>query len=1145
MIINLSDDTAEFLGEKVSLHLTSNDHYCMCILPNSDSNIVNVCTATAKESDSSELIYQPLLCFNNISNSEQKKLLTKLHKQFGHANYDKLRKLLNDAGSFNESLGKNLQDVVKSCVTCVKHKKGPPRPVVSLPWARSFNDTVAMDLKIFDNNSVIMLHMIDMFSRYSRAVIIPNKKSETVVQQFIMQWISIFGAPRSILSDNGNEFVASQEVMDMCHNFNIQYNSTPAYSSYSNGICERHNAILARTLMKIMDSEQCNYSTALAWALSAKNSLSNRYGFSPIQIAFGHNPNLPNVLNDKAPALEGKTFSHGIASHLNALHCARVEYIKAESADKIRRALRLKVRDHRKMFTKGQKVYIKRPKHNVRIGPATVIGQDSAVVIVRNGSRIITAHSSVVEPIECIDDVYDNFNLPLPAEAVKEDNLFDENDFLLLYDDYNTPLVEQNNVEQNNISIDDLSRDINSNIGEHPTNIDDLNKSIYNADRSPINIEDLNKGTTRIANVDNPSCSTNTAVPNNHITSSSINIEDLNKGTTTIANVDTSNPGCSTNTAVPNNRITSFKKLKLFPNQQVRFKNANDQECVAKILSRAGKASGKYANTYNVEYSNPAGKCGETEYVDFDRMNEFELVSENIDADIDVLITTSNKPDDITYNDAKKAELQSWDDNNVYSCVKNTGQRCISTRWVNTLKNNNGIITPKSRLVVRGYEEYNKQFISKESPTCSREAIRIALSISQLYGWDLRIIDIKTAFLQGNENLLNRDIFVIPPKEANCNDDVIWKMNKAVYGLVDASKKWYDSVKCFMLENGGTQSTTDPSVFYWHSHDNNVHGCILSYVDDFLWFGNNNFKLFIIDKLCNTFTISKHINSNFKYIGLNLSTLSDNSRCLDQVDYCSKLDYINIPLTLKQKEDSNQDLPEKERKLLRSKIGQLLWLSCQSRPDLCFEVCKLSNNFKNANVGELVNCNKIIKKANANPLVLRYNNLGDINNLKLVVYADASFGNLPDGGSQGVFLIFIVGSNNVCHLIAWQSKRIKRIVRSTLAAETLSLSDAVESAGFVQSLFKEMCFGKLDGELLPIEAFTDNKSLHSCIYSTKAVLDRRLRVDIGSLRELLSDKKLSAVRWISNEKQLADILTKSGPSSNPLQMVLSKGQLYF
>ena len=164
-------------------------------------------------------------------------------------------------------------------------------------------------------------------------------------------------------------------------------------------------------------------------------------------------------------------------------------------------------------------------------------------------------------------------------------------------------------------------------------------------------------------------------------------------------------------------------------------------------------------------------------------------------------------------------------------------------------------------------------------------------------------------------------------------------MNKAVYGLVDASKKWYDSVKYFMLENGGTQSTTDPSVFYWHSHDNNVHGCILSYVDDFLWFGNNNFKLFIIDKLCNTFTISKHINSNFKYIGLNLSTLSDNSRCLDQVDYCSKLDYINIPLTLKQKEDSNQDLPEKERKLLRSKIGQLLWLSCQSRPDLCFEVC--------------------------------------------------------------------------------------------------------------------------------------------------------------------------------------------------------------
>ena len=48
---------------------------------------------------------------------------------------------------------------------------------------------------------------------------------------------------------------------------------------------------------------------ALVWATNAKNALQMVSGWSPYQLVFGVNPNLPSVLVDKAPAPEGTTIS--------------------------------------------------------------------------------------------------------------------------------------------------------------------------------------------------------------------------------------------------------------------------------------------------------------------------------------------------------------------------------------------------------------------------------------------------------------------------------------------------------------------------------------------------------------------------------------------------------------------------------------------------------------------------------------------------------------------------------------------------------------------------------------------------------------------------------------------------------------------
>ena len=75
------------------------------------------------------------------------KIAKKLHRQFSHANSKRLKTLLQDAGIKDDDLFKIIDEVTQSCESCIKYKRGPPRPVVGLSMGFNFNQTTAMDLK--------------------------------------------------------------------------------------------------------------------------------------------------------------------------------------------------------------------------------------------------------------------------------------------------------------------------------------------------------------------------------------------------------------------------------------------------------------------------------------------------------------------------------------------------------------------------------------------------------------------------------------------------------------------------------------------------------------------------------------------------------------------------------------------------------------------------------------------------------------------------------------------------------------------------------------------------------------------------------------------------------------------------------------
>ena len=171
-----------------------------------------------------------------------------------------------------------------------------------------------MDLKTFIKDQVYILHLIDLATRYSQAVVIRTKRGKVIVDKTMIHWVAIFGRPVQIYTDNGGEFV-NEEFMQMCLKFGIKVKTTAAYAPWSNGIVERHNGQIGEAVNKVIAETGVSLEVALAWSVAAKNSIHNVYGFSPNQLVYGRNPIYPNILDADLPALEESTSSQILANH--------------------------------------------------------------------------------------------------------------------------------------------------------------------------------------------------------------------------------------------------------------------------------------------------------------------------------------------------------------------------------------------------------------------------------------------------------------------------------------------------------------------------------------------------------------------------------------------------------------------------------------------------------------------------------------------------------------------------------------------------------------------------------------------------------------------------------------------------------------
>ena len=1085
MIINFGTDSATILGTTYPLTITSSGHYTIPLTPSTQLLSTYRCIPDTQ------------VFFTATSTLSKPQQALKLHRQFAHAPADRVISLLNAAGkpwSSDQELKSELHMIEKNCQTCLEYGKELSRPSVGLPSANNFQDTVALDLKFYDQK--ILIHLIDHATRYSACGRIPSKQPHQVVKAMFANWIVIFGPPQKFLSDNGGEFI-NQELLDLCEVYNITLKTTGAEAPWSNGLVERHNQVLGNMLDRVLNDMNCPFDIALAWCVNAKNSLQNVHGFSPYQLVFGNNPVLPGPFTNRPPALEDVKLrsSDIVRDNLNAQQASRVAFMESERSERLRRALRTSTRTYSdQVIVNGDKVYYKRKDSKRWKGPAFVLGKDGQQVLVKHGGYYIRVHPCRVKLArEQPDTTHQGRQKELQQQADPSK------------DDNNLPSDSSSDSEGENDN--ELPEVPNPNHeGAATENID----SVPPTDPLP-SLQSFVSPTKSV-----PLMQPHVPTPPSGDRKSPYRLR-RQRSTNALPTVEKL-PDSHETSGVPvkaNSQVISFKQ-----GDKLLIKLKNSEMFIpCMLIKRSGKVSSKkYKNEWNVQYSS-----GDVAVINFDVDVSDWMISERSSSDAEVMTVSTDV--DVETEKAKHDEMEAWRSHQVYDEVINEGQEYMTVRWVITPKMIDGHPSVKARLVAKGFQEL--QDFRKDSPTCSRESIRLVLAIIASKKWDLHGFDIRRAFLQGDP--IDRIVFLKPPPEANTT--MLWKLNKCVYGLGDAPRSFYLKLRRELTKLNVTQSVFDQGLYFFFENSQ-LAGILSVHVDDIIHGGNSNFLTSVIKPLSEILMFSTEYHSMFEYLGLHLIQNSDYSISVNQTSFTKSIKKILLPPNC-----SNDDLLSTEaREMFRSAVGQLTWLSGISRPEIAYHVCVAATVASSATVRDALQLNKVIKRVQNSTSFITYPSL-EFSTIHVRVYTDGSYNSLPNGFSQGGQIAFLADSQGNSCPIAWKSSKLKRVVRSALASETLSLCDGCELAHYLSALIEPIGISKQ-----PVQGYIDSQSLFEALGTTSQVTDRRLRVEISALRQMIEDGDVR-VNWLPKEQQLADALTKPTASDKLLVQVLQEGAI--
>jgi len=470
------------------------------------------------------------------------------------------------------------------------------------------------------------------------------------------------------------------------------------------------------------------------------------------------------------------------------------------------------------------------------------------------------------------------------------------------------------------------------------------------------------------------------------------------------------------------------------------------------------------------------------------------------------------------------------------------GQRPISTKWVFKIKNEqDGSLRYKARLCIRGFVQVpGVDFTLTHSPVATDVSIKIVLAITLYHDgqdWEAELLDIEAAFLEAS---LDEDVYIQWPEglvmfgfvDEEETRDTCLKLEKAMYGAVQAPLAFWKENAKHLRRMGMVQSKADPCVWYkWK--DGKLWLVVAVYVDDIVYAGPPEARKWFKEEVQKRFKISD-LGVLKKHLGVWYEKKTDDHGPyyeLTMKKYQS--DLLQDWKSLTGKEPRRAATPGYPGETLskntgetvdvdsyRSILGKAMWFCKKIMPECGNAVRELASHMDNPGEAHWRAMERLIGYiANHEPATLILRKPRD---LKVYGYVDSNFATNKDNRKSVTGYVLTIGG---C-LVSFSSKTQPSVTLSSTEAEYVAASTCATEIKFIQMLMEEV----MPWETIRPATILEDNTGAIYLMENQAVGNRTKHIDIRMhhIREMMSgEEPRLRVIFTPSELNFADPMTKN------------------